>query len=203
MIRNYDSSTEKELVLLYSKGDTSALNVLLTRIRPFVFSVVIGYIGDRDRSEDYTQDILCKVQYNIDNKKYIPNGNFYSWIRCVSRNYVGDDLRHKKRLGIGYFLNVEVCQDLKNYFLDDLEEKLCTEGKLDFIKNNIHHLPYNQMVIIQYRYFDGLSFKDIASKLNISINTALGRCRYGINNLRKLYNKYERSYIYETRYNWY
>ncbi len=193
MIRNYDSYSENDLVLLYSKGDTNALNALLTRIRPFIFNVVYGYIGDWDRSEDYTQDILIKVQHNIENKKYIPNGNFYSWLRCVSRNYVGDDLRHKRRLGIDYFLNVEVCRDLKNYLSDDLEEKICTEGQLDFIKNNIHHLPYNQMIIIQYRYFDELSFKDIATKLNISINTALGRCRYGINKLRKLYFKYEQS----------
>ena len=188
---SYDTSTEKELVSLYAEGDTSALNALLTRIRPYVFNVVIGYIGDWDRSEDYTQDILIKVKLNIDNKKYLPNGNFYSWLMCITKNYVGDDLRHRKRFGIDYFYSIDNCRELDFCPFDDMEEKLHKEWQIDFLRSIIHLLPYNQMEIIQYRYYQELSFKDIADKLNISINTALGRCRYGIKNLKKLYNQYE------------
>lgn len=189
----YETSTEKELVLLYSEGDTSALNVLFARIRPYVFSVVNNYIGDWDRAEDYTQEVLIKVKLNIDNKKYLPNGNFYSWLLCITKNYVGDDLRHRKRYGLDYHYNIDSCREINFFQSEDIEERLFSEFQSNLIRKIIHLLPYNQMQIIQYRYYQELSFKEIATMLNISINTALGRCRYGIQNLRKLYNKFEQT----------
>ena len=111
----YEISTEKELVRLYSKSDTSALNVLFTRISPYVFSVVNNYIGDWDRAEDYTQDVLIKVKLNIDNKKYLSNGNFYSWLVCITKNFVGDDLHHIKRCGLDYHFNIGSCREIDFY----------------------------------------------------------------------------------------
>lgn len=183
-----NKTTENELISLYQNGEQRAMAVLLERIRPFIIRVVFNYVGDWERTQDYTQDVLIKVKLNIDNNKYLPKGNFYSWLSCITKNYVGDDLRHRKRCGIEGQVSLDKCRELMNNDFDETQERISFESELAYIDEIIRRLPSNQREIIIYRYFQELSFKDIASKLNISINTALGRCRYGIKNLKKLYS---------------
>ena len=182
---DYEIIDEKRLISLYLQGDMKALNILLERIRPIVLRIVNSYVKDINMSQDYTQDILIKVKYNFDNNKYQPIGSFYSWLRRLTFNYVGDDLRHRSCCGLNSIVSIDLCNEIKDISYDELEEIVDREMRIDFIHSHLNLLPSPQIEVLRYRFFDDLSFKEIAVKLDVSINTVLGRCRYGINNLRK------------------
>lgn len=180
-----ESLTDEALVSSYINGDTTALNVLCKRIRPQIFSWVSQRVIDYDASQDYVQDILVKVIRNIDNGKYNEKGKFKSWLRRITENLVGDDIRHKRRMKIDYVLPVEDAYITKSYN----EEISFKEEDYSVLNDLVSTLPKPQRDIIKYRYFDCLSFIEISKNLDISINTALGRCRYAILNLKKIKSK--------------
>lgn len=183
----YENLSNEQLVSLYKKGDTTALGILLNRIIPIITECVERIILDKECSKDYVQDVLLKVITNIDTNKYKEKGKFLSWLKRITKNLVGDDLRHKKRTNTEYYIDISNYE----YLHSTNEEEQLIEDCIIVLNKFVTLLPEEQKEILHLRYKEGLSFKEISERLNISINTALGRHRYAIERLRKLYNKYQ------------
>lgn len=188
MNKGYSNLNENDLVSLYIKNnDSEALNILLYRIEPFVANQVTCMIGKTKFTDDYTQEILIKIVDMIGKGKYALNTNFKSWIYRITRNYVGDRLREMSKFRF-YSIDNKI-QDFNNINIgNSAEEKIIDHQNLSLLQLLIQKLPTKQKEIIVYRYYMNLSYKDISSLLDISVNTALGRCRYAIINLRKYYS---------------
>ena len=186
MNKEYENLSNEQLVSLYKKGDTTALSILLNRVIPIITECVERIILDKECAKDYVQDVLLKVITNLDTNKYKEEGKFLSWLKCISKNLVGDDIRHKKRTNTDYYIDISDYE----YLYSTNEETQFIEDCILVLKKFVVLLPEEQKEILHLRYKEGLSFKEISERLNISINTALGRHRYAIERLRKLYNKY-------------
>lgn len=179
--------TDDVLVKLYEEGNNAAFEVLLTRYKSKVYSYIYQVVHDRDLAEDIFQDTFIKAITTIQQGKYHDSGKFLGWINRIAHNLIIDNFRKEKNENT--FSSDAVDYDITNNAkLSDLSyEDIMSNEKVytDAVKL-IDSLPVVQQEIVRMRIFEDLSFKEIADKLDISINTALGRMRYAIINLRKI-----------------
>jgi len=180
---------DSQLVDSYIMGDESALAELIDRHKNKVFGFIFSKVLDKDIAEDIFQDTFVKVILTLKEGRYNEEGKFLPWVMRIAHNLTIDYFRHKTRMPVigETFLD----EDFSIFdFLADPED--CSETKI--IKNQIEkellliieYLPEDQREVLNLRIFKGLSFKEIAEETNVSINTALGRMRYALINLRKL-----------------
>ena len=181
------SLTDEKLVELYASGSNDAFDILLDRYKSRVFGYILGIVKDRDEANDLFQDTFCKAIVTIKQGKYTENGKFAQWILRIAHNLVIDGYRKGKNDNVVYQdeIGSDVINELEIYD-DGLEEYWKKEAALTDVVDLISSLPDNQQRIVQMRFFKDLSFKEIASIEEISINTALGRMRYALINLKKL-----------------
>ncbi len=189
------SLSDSELIRLYIIENESAFEVLLNRYKNQLFKFIYLKVKDVDLANDIFQESFIKVVQNIKAGKYNEEGKFLPWATRIAQNLVID---HYRKLGkvrvfserntfnedFGIFQRI-ACED-KNY----LQEKSTQELAQQLI-DLLHHLPKVQREIVEMRIFHDLSFKEIAESEKISINTALGRMRYALINLRKLLEENE------------
>jgi RNA polymerase sigma-70 factor (ECF subfamily) len=180
---------DSKLVDSYVLGDESALAELIDRHKNKVFGFIFSKVLDKTIAEDIFQDTFVKVILTLKEGKYSEEGKFLPWVMRIAHNLTIDYFRNKTRMPI--IGETFVDEDFSIFdFLADPED--CSETKI--IKNQIeeelrliiHYLPEDQKEVLQLRIFKGLSFKEIAEETDVSINTALGRMRYALINLRKL-----------------
>lgn len=180
---------DSQLVDSYIMGDESALAELIDKHKNKVFGFIFSKVLDKDIAEDIFQDTFVKVILTLKEGRYNEEGKFLPWVMRIAHNLTIDYFRHKTRMPVigETFLD----EDFSIFdFLADPED--CSETKI--IKNQIEkellliieYLPEDQREVLNLRIFKGLSFKEIAEETNVSINTALGRMRYALINLRKL-----------------
>ena len=185
--------TDEMLVSLYIKGNDEAFDVLLNRYQSKVFQYILLSTKSQEQAEDIFQDVFVKVIMSLRSGKYSENGKFLGWVIRIARNLIFD--RSRRTLASP---NIISSDDEDCYILNDSsiavnenrEMELIDEQTLSDAEFLITLLPATQQEVLRMRIYDELSFKEIAEKLNISINTALGRMHYAINNLRKLANEY-------------
>ena len=180
---------DKEVLSSYINGNESALNVLIDRHRSRIFGFIISKVKNVEVAEDIFQDAFIKVINTIKKGKYNEQGKFIVWVMTITHNLIMDYFRkQKKRRFIKPTNDFNVFDILGNGELN-IEQKIVKEQILSQIKLLKDELPVEQRKILEMRYYSKMSFKEISENCNISINTALGRMRYAIINLRKIIQK--------------
>lgn len=183
---------DEVLVKLYAEGNNNAFNVLLERYQEKLFSYILFVVRNQDAADDIFQDTFMKAIVTIQQGRYVENGKFQAWLTRIAHNLIIDYFRQNKNENC--VSNDDVEYDLFNDMKlseANVETKMVHEQVLDDVKMLIEHLPQNQKEVVFMRYYQGLSFKEIAEVTGVSINTALGRMRYALLNLRRLAIKKE------------
>lgn len=179
--------TDEELVVMYADGNDEAFDQLMGRHQQVVFSYILYTIRNKNLADDFFQETFCKAITTIRQGRYTESGRFRSWLMRIAHNLMIDYFRQQKNEKT--FSNDEWGTDLLN------DSSLCeetVEGELvkrqvhSDVKKLVQHLPDTQREVVEMRYYGELSFKEIADITGVSINTALGRMRYAILNMRRL-----------------
>ncbi len=179
--------SDNELVQQFIKGDKNSLEILIRRHKSRIFSYILLIVKNQELAEDIFQETFIKVIRSLKRGKYIENGKFVSWVLRISHNLVIDHFRKEKLKGTISNDNSEV--DIFNsqkFSEDTIEDQLVNNQILSEVRELIKELPDDQQQVIYMRHYMELSFKEIADQTGVSINTALGRMRYALINLRKL-----------------
>jgi len=179
--------TDQNLVQAYIKGDHSAIEVLINRHRRKVYTYILMTIKNQQLAEDLFQETFIKVIQSLRGGKYKDNGKFLSWVIRIAHNLIIDHFRKEKQMNAISNDDTEV--DLfnsKKLSDDNIEELIISSQIRSDIRTLINELPDDQREVVLLRHYGGLSFKEIADQTDVSINTALGRMRYALINLRKL-----------------
>ena len=175
------------LIQQYLEGDNSAFETLLARYKQRIYSFIYSKIRDRELADDVFQDTFIKVVKNLKKGSYNEKGRFLSWVMRIAHNLIVDHFRRKQRMPVYDSRDSE-----RDVFYRISEPSLNIESLLinDQIKEDLNalllELPQNQLEVLRMRLYQDMSFKEIAERTNVSINTSLGRMRYGLINLRKL-----------------
>jgi len=179
--------TDEELVVVYAQGNNSAFDILLNRHRDTVYSYIYFIVKNRELAEDIFQETFVKAIVTIKQGRYTENGKFRAWISRIAHNLIIDNYRQEKN---EQTISNDDCEiDLfNNYKLSEgtIEDEMIKSQILTDVKKLIDYLPDNQREVLLLRYYQDLSFKEIADITGVSINTALGRMRYAILNMRRM-----------------
>lgn len=186
------SLADEQLVSLYTEGNNDAFDVLLNRYESKVFTYVSYFVRNREVAEDLFQDIFMRVVSTLRSDRYTEQQKFSSWLMRISHNIVIDYFRHQKNEKniSNDETEVDLFNDIRLSDENNVETQMIRQQNLNGLQDIIKMLPQNQQEIIDLRYFQEKSFKEIAVLLNCSINTALGRTRYALINLRRLAQEY-------------
>lgn len=179
--------TDEQLVSSYSNGNNQAFDILLERHRRSVFNYIHFTVRDRDLAEDIFQDTFVKAIVTIKQGRYQESGKFRAWISRIAHNLIIDHFRQEKNEN--QVSNDDGMMDLFNNskFSDEtIEELLIKEQITSDVRKLIDYLPDVQREVLEMRYYQDLSFKEISEQTGVSINTALGRMRYAILNIRRM-----------------
>lgn len=177
------------LVKNYISGDESALSSLIERHQSKIFGFIYSKVNDRDLSDDIFQDTFIKVIKTLKSQSYNEEGKFLPWVMRIAHNLVVDHYRKAKKMP--YQRETEEFS-IFNYMTDNslnIEGQMISEQVENDIVKLLNELPEDQKEVLMMRMYQDLSFKEIADLTGVSINTALGRMRYAVINLRKLIEK--------------
>ena len=183
---NVSVPSDSQLVLSYLNGKRQALSILVERHRPKTYRFIYAKVQDAEVASDIVQDTFLKVIKTLDKGGYRDEGKFVSWVMRIAHNLVIDHFRRLKKMPMQY--------EKSDYsffsFLTDSsktkEETMIQEHIESNLHNIINCLPADQLEVVSLRIFKELSFKEISEQTGVSINTALGRMRYALINLRKM-----------------
>jgi RNA polymerase sigma-70 factor (ECF subfamily) len=184
------TNTDAVLVSAYIEGDESALSDLVTRHKQRIFSFIYSKVFDRDVTEDIFQDTFIKVIRTLKRGAYNEEGKFLPWVMRIAHNLVIDHFRKNNRMpkfeNSGDFNIFSVLSDSSLN-----AEKSMIKGQVENdVRRLIEELPEDQKTVLLMRIYREMSFKEISEQTGVSINTALGRMRYALINMRKLIDKY-------------
>ncbi|MDC1395178.1 sigma-70 family RNA polymerase sigma factor [Bacteroidia bacterium] len=178
--------TDQALVKQYVQGNEACLEMLINRHKDRIFTTIILIVKDSYIAEDLFQETFIKIIKNLKKGKYNEEGKFLPWAIRIARNMAIDYFRKKKRMptvtnsdGNDVFRKIKIA-------VDNREEQIIRTEKEDMVRSVINRLPEEQRQVLILRHYGDLSFKEISEMTNVSINTALGRMRYALNNMRKM-----------------
>jgi len=184
---NTTYQTDNELVAKFVRGDMNSIEQLIQRYRKQVYTYVLLLVKNNHLAEDIFQDTFIKVIKSLDAGKYQDNGKFLAWVLRIAHNLVIDHYRKEKQLNAvsrdNFGLDI---LNSRKYAERDAEENIINRQIRKDIRELIDSLPQEQKEVLILRQYCELSFKEIAEHTNVSINTALGRMRYALINLRRL-----------------
>ncbi len=186
-MRNTQMMSDDELVYEFMSGAEESLQVLIDRHKSKIYSYIFMMVKQQELAEDIFQDTFIKVINNLKKGKYVENGRFVSWVMRIAHNLIIDFYRKQKHMQT-------VSNDANDYDLlnstkfseSNIEDKLVYSQILKEVVELLENLPDNQKEVVKLRHFMGLSFKEIAEETGVSINTALGRMRYALINMRAM-----------------
>ena len=182
---NITQRNDSELVSLYIAGDEKAFEVLVNRHKNRVFTSIMLIVKDTDVAEDLLQDSFIKAIHTMKGGRYNEEGKFSSWISRIAHNLAIDYFRKEKRNPTSQLEdNIKAFNSL-SYAEDSAETLQIREETFARLKDMIELLPENQKEVLIMRHYADMSFQEIAEATGVSINTALGRMRYALINLRK------------------
>lgn len=183
--------TDHQLMIQFLNGDNQAFSIVVTKYNKFIYGRILSLTKNTHLAKDLTQDVWLKVSEAIQSGRYEEKGSFGGWLNSIGHNLFIDYTRRSSRmpfLDLGKYSSVFdiITHDLEG----NIEDKLiCTEIH-SAIKVVVEKIPTSQRTVLKLRYFEGRSFKEIAEITNVSINTALGRMRYALINIRRLIKKH-------------
>lgn len=179
--------SDYELIQRFIKGEQSCFDILIRRHKNKVFAYISLYIRDQALAEDLFQDTFMKVIQSVKAGKYQDNGKFISWVMRIAHNLIIDHFRRIKQMNT--VSNDDYESDLfnsKRFAEATVEDDMIKRQILKDVRKMITMLPDDQREVVILRHYAGLSFKEIADLTDVSINTALGRMRYALINMRKI-----------------
>lgn len=184
------TNTDSWLIEQYKSGNENALATLIERHQKDLFSFIFYKLMDDDLANDIFQDTFVKIIVTLKEGRYNEEGKFILWAKRIAHNLIIDHFRLKSK----HIKVSETTYDNEEFSIFDLiagkeenvEEKLVSQQIQQDLMKMLVCLPESQQEVIKLRFFDGLSFKEIAEQTNTSINTTLGRVRYALINLRKI-----------------
>lgn len=182
----FQNKNDQELVELYIAGKEAALSELIRRHKTKIYTSIYMLVKDEFLAEDIFQDTFIKVINTLKSGRYNEEGKFLPWVLRIAHNLVIDFFRKEKRTpvitnGDGFDIF-----DVLGFYDESIEDKMVRDQTHKDLKALIHLLPSEQKEVLIMRHYGEMSFKEIADVTNVSINTALGRMRYALNNLRKM-----------------
>ena len=186
----YELIPDSTLVTNYIQGEEYALEILITRHKQKIYSFIYSKVYDRDITEDIFQDTFIKVIRTLKRGAYNEEGKFLPWVMRISHNLVIDHFRKSSRMpkfdNSGEFSIFSVLSDSTL----NAEKRIIKDQVENDVRRLVEELPEDQKEVLLMRIYDDLSFKEISDKTGVSINTALGRMRYALINLRKIIEKH-------------
>lgn len=184
---NLQKSTDQELIERFIKGEKRCMEVLISRHKQKVYSYILITVKNKHVADDLFQDTFIKVINSLKAGTYTDKGKFISWVIRIAHNITIDYFRKEKNLNTYSNDDHEVDIFNNDKFSDEnIEDKIVGDQIVNDVRSLIEFLPEEQKEIIMMRHYGGMSFKDIAEQTDVSINTALGRMRYALINLRKI-----------------
>lgn len=191
-MRKLNQMTDEELALAYIEGDNKAFDLLLSRCEVKLFSYILFVVHDEELANDIFQETFVKAIVKLQNGQYLPNGKFVSWLMRIAHNVIVDGYRDAKNLLFTDQHNDNDLSRLKGDAVTDsfVEKEIVRNQVLSDVRRLVDFLPPNQRELIYMRFYQQLTFKEIAELTNVSINTSLGRMRYALHNLRRMAKDY-------------
>ncbi len=177
--------SDQQLVHLYLDGNSAALSTLVVRYKSKLYTSIYLLVKDKYLAEDMFQDVFIRVIDKLRNGQYTEEGKFLPWIMRIAHNMCLDHFRKTKRLPVIKTSDDVDIFEMLNFSVPSAEQKMIAGESHDRVRKMLDMLPEDQREIIIMRHYAYLTFKEIAAVKDISINTALGRMRYGLINLRK------------------
>ncbi|MBR6629102.1 MAG: sigma-70 family RNA polymerase sigma factor [Bacteroidaceae bacterium] len=186
-MENLNQLTDDMLVALYSKGENKAFDELLSRYQSKLFNYIYFVVRNQEQAEDIFQETFVKAIVTIQQGRYTADGRFGAWLTRIAHNLVIDSFRQERNENtvsndeseVDLFNNADLCDD-------NIEMQMINDQTLADVRRLVDALPDNQREVIYMRFYQDLSFKEIADITGVSINTALGRMRYAILNMRRI-----------------
>ena len=189
---NAGTISDKQLICEYLDGNQTSLERLIHRHQDKVFAYILMIVRDKQLADDIFQDTFIKVINTIRAGSYKEEGKFIQWVMRIAHNLIIDHFRKSRRLPLfdNSHDDFDIFETIK--FTDpSVEEKIVTDQIHQDVRVLIEHLPAEQKEVLYMRHYYDMSFKDIAEQTGVSINTALGRMRYALINIRKLIKEKE------------
>jgi RNA polymerase sigma factor (sigma-70 family) len=180
------TKTDNELIQNFQDGDLNALETLVLRHKDKMYTSILFLVKDKYLAEDIFQDSLIKIIDTIRGGRYTEEGKFLPWAMRIAHNLCVDHFRKVKRTPSIRTSDDRDIFEVINFTEEGADEKLMKRQSHERVRMMLELLPEDQREVIILRHYADLSFKEIASLTNCSINTALGRMRYGLINLRKM-----------------
>ncbi len=184
----FEGMTDEALALLYVKGNNSAFDELLSRTQSKLFTYIMFVVHDHDVADDIFQETFVKAIIKLQNGQYTDSGKFSFWLTRIAHNAIMDWYRQQQSRHI---MEPNAENDLQNLSMASVldtfrESELVNEQVLADVKRMMEALPAPQREVVYMRYYQQLSFKEIAAITGVSINTSLGRMRYALLNMRRM-----------------
>lgn len=191
-MENLNLMTDEELAIMYVDGDNKAFDLLLSRNQEKLFTYILFVVRDREMANDMFQETFFKVVSRLQQGKYIANGKFSAWLMRIAHNVIMDWYRQQRAQNI---VDAPKENDLSNVASTLLESsregELVNNQVMEDVRRMMSHLPASQREVVFMRFYQQMSFKEIAEATGVSINTALGRMRYAILNLRRMTREHQ------------
>ena len=191
-MENLNLMTDEELAIMYVDGDNKAFDLLLSRNQEKLFTYILFVVRDREMANDMFQETFFKVVSRLQQGKYIANGKFSAWLMRIAHNVIMDWYRQQRAQNI---VDAPKENDLSNVGSTLLESsregELVNNQVMEDVRRMMSHLPASQREVEFMRLYQQMSFKEIAEATGVSINTALGRMRYAILNLRRMTREHQ------------
>lgn len=185
------NTADDKLVEEFMSGNEAAFDVLLKRHQDKLYSYILFIVHNEDMADDLFQETFVKAIVNLRQGRYTSNGKFYAWLTRIAHNLLIDQFRIERNDILVRETDTEKSEDYSSLLFDTYREnEIYNEQVLTDIRRLVAHLPEAQRQVIYMRFYQDMSFKEIAEATNVSINTALGRVRYGINNMKKMAEEY-------------
>jgi RNA polymerase sigma factor (sigma-70 family) len=185
-MKSYSNQNENELIQLYLNGDSHAFSFLVNRNKAKIFTSIYILVKDEYLAEDIFQEVFIRIIESLKKGAYVENGKFAQWAVRIAHNMCMDHFRKVKRTPTITTSDNANIFDVYNFSEPAADVKIMKTEKYDCVKKAIDKLPQDQREMLILRHYANLSFREIADLSDISINTALGRMRYALINIRKL-----------------
>lgn len=188
-----ETMTDEQLALAYVEGDNRAFDLLLSRNELKLFSYIMFVVRDQEKANDVFQETFVKVISTLQHRKYVANGKFLSWCMRIAHNVMMDMYRDNKLQNIVETPDDNDLSKVRDEYIvfDNAENSIVRGQVLSDVKKMVNLLPPTQREVVFMRFYQKLSFKEIAELTNVSINTSLGRMRYALLNLRRMAKEHD------------
>lgn len=185
------NAADETLVALYAQGNNEAFDILLNRYKDRLYAYIYYTVRNEELAEDIFQETFTKAIATIQQGRYNENGKFPAWLTRIAHNLIIDCFRQEKQE------NLVSCDEEERNLLNNIrlsegtvEAEIVNHQILSDVRRLMKHLPDEQREVVHMRFYQDLSFKEIAEMTGVSINTSLGRMRYAILNLRRMAEKH-------------